>query len=40
MPIVINAQSSMDTYYGYYSDGSHNFYGETSTFLIIGNIVK
>lgn len=40
IPIVINAQSSMDTDYGYYSDGSHNFYGDTSKFLIIGYIVK
>lgn len=40
IPIAINAQSSMDTDYGYYSDGSHNFYGDTSKFLIIGYIVK
>lgn len=40
VPIVINAQSSIDTDYGYYSDGSHNFYGDTSKFLIIGYIIK
>lgn len=40
VPIVINAQSSIDTNYGYYKDGSHIFYGDTSKFLIIGYIVK
>jgi len=40
IPISINVQSSIDITYGYYSDGSHNFYGDTSQFLIVGYIIK
>jgi len=40
IPIVMNAQSSIDTNYGYYSDGNHNFFGDTSKFLIVGYIIK
>lgn len=39
-PITINAQLSIDKNYGYFRDGNHIFYGDTSQFLIIGYIVK